>query len=91
MKTFFYMGRNDHNVSMVSWKIWKVWKVERKGKQVVTWWGPAILVDRKPVAECTLLSKESRFGTEVAAEEYERKKIQSKLAKGYQRSPRPRG
>jgi len=87
MKTFFYMGRNDHNVSMVSWKIWKI---ERYGKRVVTRWGPAILVDRKPIPEYALLRKESRFGTEAGAEEYERKKIRSKLAKGYQRSPRAR-
>jgi predicted DNA-binding WGR domain protein len=85
MKIFFYMGRNDQNVSRVSWK---VWKIERKGRRVFTQWGPAILRDRKPVLEYIQWSKETRFGTEAGAKEYEQKKIESKLAKGYQRSPR---
>src|SRR6516164_7314844 len=87
MKSFFYMGRNEENVSRVSWKIWKI---ECKGNRVVTQWGPVSLVRRKPVPKATLQSKEWHFRTPAAARDYEQKQIRRKLAKGYERSPRRR-
>lgn len=87
MKTFFYMGRNNHNVSKVSWKIWKI---ERKGNRVFTRWGPAILVKRRAVPKGNLQSKAWRFRSEEAAKDFERRRILSKLAKGYERNPRRR-
>lgn len=87
MKTFFYMGRNDHNISRVSWKIWKI---DCKGNRVLMRWGPATVVKRKPVPKGTLQSKVLRFRTQAAAKQYEQKRIQGKLAKGYERAPRQR-
>jgi cbb3-type cytochrome oxidase cytochrome c subunit len=83
MKTFFYMGRNNRTIGGVSWKIWKI---ARKGNRVETRWGPAMLVRRKVVPKSTLQSKAWRFRNKTAAKEFERKRIQSKLAKGYERS-----
>jgi predicted DNA-binding WGR domain protein len=87
MKVFFFMDRNPNNKSGVSWKIWKI---ERKGSEVTTWWGPAILVRRRPTAANTLQSKSWRFRKEVQAREEEQQRIREKLSKGYKRTPRRR-
>lgn len=87
MKTFFYMGLNRENKGGVSWKIWKI---ERQGNRVTTRWGRAVIVTHKAVPKGRFQSKSWSFRTEAAAQEYERKRIRGKLAKGYERSPRPR-
>jgi hypothetical protein len=48
MKIFFFMDRNPNNKSGVSWKIWKI---ERSGRAVTVWWGPAVIVRRRPTPE----------------------------------------
>jgi hypothetical protein len=85
MKTFFYMGTNPENRSGFSWKIWKV---ERQGKTVQAWWGPARVLNRKPVPAGILQTKKWRFRTEREAIEEESRRIQEKLRKGYKRVPR---
>ncbi len=85
MKILFYMGRNPSNKSGLSWKIWKV---ERKGRTVTTWWGRAIVRKRKVVPAANLQSKTFRFTSAAAALEYEKKRIRSKLNKGYERRTR---
>jgi hypothetical protein len=86
MKTLFYMGRNDRNVSRLSWKIWKI---ERKGKRVTTWWGAAeVGSSRKPVPKYDLMSKSRTFRTEDAAREDEQRRIREKENEGYERNPR---
>jgi hypothetical protein len=86
MKTLFYMGRNDQNVSRLSWKIWKI---ERKGKRVTTWWGAAeVGPRRKPVPKHDLQTKSWTFRTEEAAREDERRRLQEKENEGYERDPR---
>lgn len=85
MKCFFYMGRNDRNKSRVSWKLWKV---ERRGRKVMAWWGPVKLKNRKVVPSGTLQSYRWIYSSEAAARDGERLRIQEKMNKGYQRTPR---
>jgi hypothetical protein len=87
MKVFFFMDHNPNNKSGVSWKIWKI---ERKGREVSTWWGPAIIVRRRPTPSNTLQSKSWRFRTEERAKEAEEERIREKLTKGYKRMARRR-
>lgn len=87
MKNFFYMGRNPRTKSGVSWKIWKI---ERNGRAVTTWWGPAQLHKRRPVPTGVLQSNIVRFPSVAEAVDSERRLIQSKLRKGYERWPRGR-
>lgn len=84
MKTFFYMGRNAKNKGGVSWKILKI---ECRGNRVMTQWGRAFIRRHKAVPGGKLQTKTRRFGNEAAGREFERKRIQSKLAKGYERAP----
>lgn len=86
MKTLFYMGRNEQNVSRLSWKIWKI---ERKGKRVTTWWGAAgVGPRRRPVPKHQLQTKFWTFRTEEAAREDEKRRIREKENGGYERNPR---
>jgi hypothetical protein len=86
MKTLFYMGRNDQNISRLSWKIWKI---ERRGKRVTAWWGAAeVGPRRKPVPKYELQTKSWTFRTEEAAREDEQRRIREKLNGGYERNPR---
>ena len=85
MKIFFYMGRNPGTKSGVSWKIWKI---ECKGRKVTTYWGPAILVNRKPRPSRTLQSRTRHFTSEALAKGFVEGKIRNKLGKGYQRRTR---
>jgi hypothetical protein len=90
MKTLFFMGRNSKTKSGTSWKIWKI---ERKGRRVLTKWGPARVIGRKVVAAGRLQTSESRtppFPTAKLAEAYVAKRIRRKLGKGYQVAPRRR-
>jgi len=85
MKTFYYMGPSEINVSGVSWKIWRV---SRAGKQVTTSWGAAKIVNRRVVPVGQVQSKARHFSSAEEAAAYERDRVQSKLRKGYQRSAR---
>ena len=85
MKIFFYMGRNDRNVSGVSWK---VWKIERKGKHLQTWWGAAEVIRRKVVPKFALQTWTSTYGSDSAAREDEDRRIREKRKEGYERKPR---
>ncbi len=88
MKVYYYMGRNDRNVSGVSWKLWKI---ERRGRVIQVWWGRATLRRRKPFAHGRLATKTWKKDSEELAKEEERNRIAKKLAKGYERTrPRPR-
>jgi hypothetical protein len=51
MKTFLYMGRNDDNVSGMSYKMWKI---ERTDRDVTVWYGPAIVKSRRPLPLASL-------------------------------------
>jgi hypothetical protein len=84
MKTLFYMGRNDQNLSGVSWKIWKI---ERRGKRVKASWGAAGVIRRKVVPKY-LLSRSWSFRSEQVAREDEQRRIAEKLSGGYQRTPK---
>jgi hypothetical protein len=87
MKVYYYMGRNSHNKCGFSWK---VWKIQRVGPNVTTWWGPAEIRSRRPVASGPLQGKEVRFSSLEDAQAHERKRIESKLNKGYEAIPRRR-
>ena len=84
MKIFFYTGRNERNVSGVSWKIWKI---ERKGKRLQTWWGPAEVLQRQVVPKF-LQTWSANYPTENAAKEDEKRRINEKTREGYERKPR---
>jgi predicted DNA-binding WGR domain protein len=84
MKILFFTGRNDRNISRVSWKIWKI---QRKGKRLQTWWGPAALVRRKAVPKSTLQTQSWNFRTDEAARQDEQRRIREKLNEGYERNP----
>ena len=87
MKAFFYMGHNRNNKSGVSWKMWKI---ERRGREVTVWWGPAVIVRRRPTPAYILQTKTWRFRNEDRAKEAEQERIREKLNKGYQRMVRRR-
>jgi hypothetical protein len=87
MKLFFYMDHNPNNKSGVSWKMWKI---QRRGREVTAWWGPAIIVRRRPRPASTLQSKTWRFRTEERAKDVEQQRIREKLNKGYRRMTRRR-
>ncbi|OHE58158.1 MAG: hypothetical protein A2Z47_05790 [Thermodesulfovibrio sp. RBG_19FT_COMBO_42_12] len=84
MKIYFYMGRNENNLSRVSWKIWKI---ERKGRILTTWWGGAEIVNRQPRAKHDLQRKSWTFRTGSEAKKEEDMRINSKCRKGYERKP----
>lgn len=85
MKVFFFMGRNPKNRSGVSWKIWKI---ARNRRSVTTHWGPAVLRRRKPVPASSMRSKTRKFRTVLEAIVHEKRLIETKLEKGYERRPR---
>jgi len=85
VKIFFYMGRNPVNKSGLSWKIWKI---VRNGRTVRATWGRAELYKRRVIAAGTLQSKTWRFSSVDAASAYERRRIQNKISKGYERRTR---
>ena len=85
MKRFFYMGRNVRNRSGVSWKLWQI---ERRGKKVHVWWGRAALGDRRVVPAGRLQECWWEFRSESEAKDNERERIDEKVAKGYERTPR---
>jgi hypothetical protein len=88
MKNFFFMGRNPRNKSGVSWKIWRI---ERKSSSVTTWWGAAVVKNRRVVPASALQSKTVKFPNVEAAMAHETGRIKSKLTKGYEVRPVPRG
>jgi hypothetical protein len=82
MSTYFFMGRNDQNVSGVSWKLWRI---VRSSTSVTVWWGPAHVVKRKIVAKGRLQSKTwPSFRTQREALAFRRARVQEKLREGYQ-------
>jgi predicted DNA-binding WGR domain protein len=87
MKIFLHAGRNSRNVSRVSSKIWKI---ECSGRTVQTWWGPCDVVRRvlRPVGALSTCIR--KFKSVAAAEAFAAKRIQSKVAKGYERRCRGR-
>jgi hypothetical protein len=87
MKTFFFMGRNSKTQSGVSWKLWKI---EREGRVVTTWWGPAALIKRKVKVKGGLQSKSRKFRDVAIAKRFANALVESKLRKGYERTPRKR-
>jgi predicted DNA-binding WGR domain protein len=87
MKTFFYTGSNDANVSGMSSK---VWKINRAGRTVTTWWGAINLVKRRIVRVGVLQSKSRTFRTLDDAIAHEGERIRKKEAKGYETTPRRR-
>jgi hypothetical protein len=78
------MGRNSRVKSGVSWKIWKI---QTNGRVVATWWGPAEIKDRKVVAQ-RLQTNKRVFHSIEEAKSHEKRRIESKLRKGYERRPR---
>jgi hypothetical protein len=84
MRTLFYMGRNSENQSGVSWKIWRV---AVKGRVVEISWGPAKLVRRKPVLVYEQ-GRKYKCPSEAEAKRFAEQRLQAKLAKGYERTPR---
>jgi hypothetical protein len=90
MKTLFFMGRNEKNKSGVSWKIWKI---SRKGRRVITHWGAARIVGRKVRAVGRMQSNIRRtpaFTSVSEASAYMKRRILTKLRKGYEVTPRGR-
>ncbi len=85
MATLFFMGRNDANVSRVSWKLWRI---RRDGKHVTASWGPAQLVKRRLQPRHELQSKTWEFRNEDSAREFEAERIRLKLRDGYERNPK---
>lgn len=86
MKVLFYMGVNRRNLSGVSWKIYKI---ECAGRTVTAYYGPATLDRRRVVPAGQLQSRSWIFPSVAAAKAFERDRIMAKLAKGYERRPRP--
>lgn len=85
MKKFIFTGVNAENKSGTSWKIWMI---ERRQKVVTVLWGPGSLHKRMliPVNKTSRLRRKSwRFRSEAMAREDERRRIQEKLNKGYER------
>lgn len=66
-ETLFYMGRNDANVSRVSWKLWKI---VRHGRKVTALWGPAEVVQRKVVFKYKAQKKSWWFRSERLAKQF---------------------
>jgi hypothetical protein len=85
MKTFLYMGRNDDNVTGMSYKMWRI---ERKDRNVTVWYGSAIVKSRRPLPARELSTKSWTFGNKDAAIENEKRRIREKENEGYQRIPR---
>ena len=81
MKTFYYFGPNDDNVSGVSWKMWQI---ERKGCVVTARWGRATIVKHKLAPAGNLQTESWSLPTAADAKEYEAGRIQEKLDKGYE-------
>jgi predicted DNA-binding WGR domain protein len=87
MKMFYYMGHNPDNLSGASWKIWKI---ERHGRELVVWWGPAKIVNRRVVATNALQTKSWKFKSDEAAASAEKRRVEEKLSKGYEKTPQRR-
>ena len=84
MRNYFFMGLNSRNKAGAAFKIWRI---ARESSAVTTWWGAATLVQRRVVPANTLQSKTVRFRSEEAAKAHEKRRIDSKIAKGYERRP----
>lgn len=82
MKVFYFMGANPK----INGYSWKIWKIERRKRTVRVWWARARIVKRKPVAAAKLQTAEWVFTAEKYAIEDERRRIASKLRKGYKRT-----
>jgi hypothetical protein len=86
MKIFFYVGRNEENLSGMSSKIWKI---QRTGRSVTTYWaGAKMAKSRKLAAVGKFSSKKTTFPSLRDAEEFESRIILRKLKSGYERKPR---
>jgi predicted DNA-binding WGR domain protein len=85
MKTYFFMRLNRKVKRGASFKIWKI---DRNCRKVTTLWGRAEQVRSKVTARGTLQSKTRSFSTLEKAAAHETSRIASKLAKGYERTPR---
>jgi hypothetical protein len=87
MKTFFFVGKNENNLSRISCKIWKI---RRSGRRVEAQWGPARWdkQKRKVVPVGLLQRKAWSFRTREAAEHDAERRTQEKLREGYERVPR---
>jgi predicted DNA-binding WGR domain protein len=70
----------------------KIYKIERRGGTVCAWWGPAIWDKRtrrpKAATATCLQAREWKFRIEADAEAFLRRKLASKIAKGYHPNPR---
>lgn len=87
MKTFYYFGPNQRNVSRESFKLWKI---GRKVRKVTAKWGRATIVKHKLKEAGKLQTKTWTFSTEIEAKEYEKRRIREKLNGGYSRKARRR-
>jgi hypothetical protein len=88
VKIFFFVGRNDDNLSRVSSKLWKI---ERRGRRITVFWGPAMFDrrTRKHVPVGVLQKKtHPSFSSEMVARDFEIAIIARKENAGYQRTPR---
>jgi predicted DNA-binding WGR domain protein len=87
VRIFYFFGANpalDSGYSM------KLWKIERRGNKLYAAWGAAKLSrkKRKAFPAQKLLSRTWSFPSKAEAKKEMRKRIDSKLAKGYERAPR---
>lgn len=85
MPTFFFMGKNDANVSKVSWKLWRL---QRRNRTVIASWGRAIVVKRVVQPGGKLQSKIWTFRSENAAKAFEQVRTNEKIQEGYELSTR---
>jgi hypothetical protein len=89
MRIYYYFGPNRQLKSGFSMK---VWKITRRGRTIYAEWGPAILDKKKRRAVVTAKLRKQKWShaTKVEAKQDLKDRIEAKIAKGYDRSPRRR-
>lgn len=87
MRVYYFFGRNATLKSGFSMKLWKI---ERRGHKLYAAWGAAKISRRKRKAfpAQKLLSGAWAYSSKAEAKIEMWKRINSKLAKGYERAPR---
>jgi hypothetical protein len=88
VKVFYFFRANPRNLS--GWSC-KVWKIERVGRRVTVYWGPAKMVERRPVPPKVFQSKSWWYGTAAAAGRAEARRVREQRQQGYERKPKRLG
>jgi hypothetical protein len=90
MRIYYYFGLNRKLKSGISMKIWKI---TRPGRTVYAEWGAAISDKKTRRAKPTAKLRKQKWShpTEAKAELFLKRRIASKLYRGYEPAPRRRG